>query len=200
MDAAILILQEDKEIIEEYVSGNSEIAATAFVRKYQTFVYSTVYRYLQSHADSDDAAQEVFIKALSNLSKFRSDSSLKTWLYRISSNVAKNALRKRKVMSIFKKNENSDLEDYDNMASGDLPPDLKFENKELEQKFSEVLATLPQKQRETFALRYFEELSYNEISDMLGTSVGGLKANYHQAVKKMAEYLKPVFYPEGSEE
>jgi RNA polymerase sigma-70 factor (ECF subfamily) len=103
-------------------------------------------------------------------------------------------------MSIFKKNENNDLEDYDNMASGDLTPDLKFENKELEQKFSEVLATLPQKQRETFALRYFEELSYNEISDMLGTSVGGLKANYHQAVTKLAEYLKPVFYPEGSEE
>ncbi len=182
-----LVIDNDKEIIREYLTGNSELAAVSFVRKYQKFVYATALRYLQSYDDADDAAQETFIKALTSLSKFRGDSSLKTWLYKITRNVCYNMKRKKKVFSIFIKD---DREEYFNSPSDYVKPDQSLENKEFEKNFKRVLAKLPEKQRETFALRYFDNLSYQEISNMLGTTVGGLKANYYQAVKKLAEFLK----------
>ena len=188
MSTIALALVNDSEIIEEYCSGNVELAATAFVRKHQNFVFSTALRFLQSYEDADDAAQEVFIKALNNLKKFRGDSSVKTWLYRITLNVCSNMNRKKKLLTFFKRN---DLEvEFSNVQSLDILPDQTIENKEFEQKFLKELAKLPEKQRETFSLRYFDELSYEEISKMLGTSVGGLKANYFQAVKKLAQVLK----------
>lgn len=179
-------LLNDTEIISEYCENKSELAATQFVRKYQKFVYSTALRYMNSHDDADDVSQEVFIKALDNLHKFRGDSSLQTWLYRITVNLSKNALRKKKFMSLLTNDKGEEIlqiADY-NM------PDRSMENLELEKQFRESLTKLPFKQRETFALRYFDELSYNEISEMLGTSVGGLKANYFQAVKKLANLLE----------
>jgi RNA polymerase sigma-70 factor, ECF subfamily len=182
-----LTYESDKQLIEDYVSNNSEHAATHFVRKYQNFVYSIALRYLKNHDDADDASQEAFIKALGNLHRFRGDSNLKTWLYRITANVCTNYLRKKKVMSIFSSGDDNALR---NVSSSDFLPDQKVENSEFELEFMAILGKLPKKQRETFALRYFEELPYEEISQMLGTSVGGLKANYHQAVKKLAVYLK----------
>jgi RNA polymerase sigma factor (sigma-70 family) len=182
-----LTYESDKQLIEEYVSNKSERAATQFVRKYQNFVYSIAIRYMKNHDDADDAAQEAFIKALANLHKFRGDSNLRTWLYRITANVCTNYLRKKKVMSIFSSGDDYSL---NQIESGEFLPDQKVENSEFELEFMAILGKLPKKQRETFALRYFDGLPYEEISQMLGTSVGGLKANYHQAVKKLAEYLK----------
>lgn len=187
--AISLVQVNDKEIIRDYLSDNQEQAATAFVRKYQNFVFSTALRYLKSYDDADDAAQETFIKALNSLRKFRGDSSLKTWLYRITVNVCANISRKKKIFSIFKPIDDNE-DDYFNIPSTEKTPEELFENKEFEEVFLKILAKLPEKQRETFALRYFDELSYEEISKMLGTSVGGLKANYFQAVKKLAELLK----------
>lgn len=186
MSSIALAISTDKEIIEEYVSGNSEAAATAFVRKYRKFVYSIALRYLKSADDADDAAQESFIKALGALKKFRGDSSLKTWLYRITVNVCANASRKKKFLSIFSREDGSEIE----FKSDFETPDKTLENKELFDEFYAALDKLPKKQRETFALRYFDELPYDEISNMIGTSVGGLKANYYQAVKKLAKFLK----------
>ncbi len=185
-----LTYSEDFEIIDDYCTTGNPRAATAFVRKYQSFVYSVAYRYLQIHEDSQDASQEVFIKALKNLYRFRRESSLKTWLYRITVNVCSNMLRKRSLLSFFGKNSSSDeldIIDYSTM------PDEYLENREFQNKFLKMLNQLPPKQRETFALRYFDELSYEEISEILGTSVGGLKANYFQAVQKLSKMLKNEF-------
>ncbi len=187
MSSAVLILDNDNEILEEYSAGNTELAATSFVRKYQNFVFSIALRYLHSFDDAEDAAQETFIKALKSLHKFKANSSLKTWLYRITINVCNNMTRKKKVMSLFKSSSN---EDFFDIADRDLNPEEKMESREFEDNFLKALNKLPEKQRETFALRYFEELTYEEISNMLGTSVGGLKANYYQATKKLALYLE----------
>jgi RNA polymerase sigma-70 factor (ECF subfamily) len=188
MGSLLLTYENDSEIISEYVDNKSEVAANAFVRKHQKFVYATAFRYLKNESDADEAAQETFIKALSNLHKFKKKSSVSTWLYRIVSNISKNMLRKRKVMSIFTSSEDTQV--FFNIASLEPLPDKQFENKELERQFLAALESLPAKQRETFALRYYEELPYEEISKMLGTSVGGLKANYYQAVKKLGKILK----------
>ncbi len=183
MQDLALTYNTDADIIKDYCENSSDRAATAFVRKYQNFVYSTAYRYLQSHDDADDAAQEAFIRALDNLHKFKAESGVKTWLYRITVNVCLNQQRKKKVRSIFKI--------FDDKDPRDVPlekhlPDRDIQIKEFEEQFLDALSELPKKQRETFALRYFDEMSYEEISNLLGTSIGGLKANYHQAVKKLS--------------
>ena len=181
-----LALTNDREIIQEFSKGNSEVAATAFVRKYQKFVFSTALRFLQNYDDADDAAQDAFIKAIGSISKFRSESSIKTWLYRITSNVCLSILRKRKFMNLF---VSSDSDEFLSIPDNSTP-DKKLEDSEFSDRFYKALSKLPEKQRETFALRYFEDLPYEEMSKMLGTSVGGLKANYFQAVKKLSNLLK----------
>ncbi len=182
-----LTYSDDIELINEYCLTGNQKAATAFVRKYQSFVYSVAYRWLHNHEDSQDAAQEVFIKAFNNIQNFKKKSSLKTWLYRITVNVCSNMLRKKKLLSFFGKD---DLNEHLNIPDHSISPDEEFENKEFQEKFLKILSKLPEKQRETFALRYFDEMSYEEISELLGTSIGGLKANYFQAVKKIAKMLK----------
>jgi len=183
----VLTFESDQEIIREYTENGSSRAATAFVRKYQAFVYAIALRFLRDYDDAEDAAQEAFIKALRNLKSFRGESSVKTWLYRITANVCSNHSRKRSLRSIFSREaEDSMLEFPDSTPL----PDKNLESKEFEQKFINALNKLPEKQRETFALRYFDNLTYEEISEMLGTSTGGLKANYFQAVQKLTKYLK----------
>jgi len=180
-------LKTDREIIEEYSKGNIELATNEFVRRYKNFIYLVAYRYVRNYDDAEDITQEVFIDALRKLKDFRQESSLKTWLYRITVNKAKNLLRRRNLISFIsfsRPEEDNDLDFPDHTQSN------KLENKELEEKFLEVLASLPEKQREVFSLRYFEDLSFNEISEMLGTSVGGLKANYFHAVRKIASEMK----------
>lgn len=184
-------LVEDRDIIGNMGNGQTETAARDFVRKYQKFVYATAYRYLQDFDDAEDAAQEAFIKAIRYLPKFKGDSSLQTWLYRIVVNVSISMLRKRKIRNMFDiigKNINGsegiDIQDPNNN------PQILLEGNETNETFLRGLALLPEKQRETFALRYFEDMSYEEISNILGTSVGGLKANFYHAVKKLAKYIK----------
>ena len=97
MDGYALLLENDSEIVEEYVETRSERAANSLVRKYRSFVYSTALRYLRDHEDADDCAQEVFIKAFRSLNKFRMESNLKTWLYKITVNQAINQIRKNSI-------------------------------------------------------------------------------------------------------
>jgi RNA polymerase sigma-70 factor (ECF subfamily) len=183
-----VLYDNDSEIIEEYCSSKSDRAATAFVRKYQKFVYATVLRYVVINEDADDIAQEVFIKALNSLEKFRGDSNIKTWLYRIAVNLSLNYIRKKKLLSIFTFHRIGEQEFE--FASDSQTPSQELETKEFFHKFTIALAKLPEKQREVFALRYFEDMSYEDISATLGTTVGGLKANYFQAVKKLAVEFK----------
>jgi len=188
MDSIVLTYNSDSEVIRDYCENNSQVAANTFVRTHQKFVFSTAMRYLKNREDAEDASQEVFIKALRNLKNFRGDSNIKTWLYRITSNLCSNILRKQKLRNMFSYGD--DREDFYDIADGNISAQKKLEIEEFENKFLNSLNELPKKQRETFALRYFEEMTYEEISGVLGTSVGGLKANYFQAVKKLSKYLK----------
>lgn len=184
-----MALENDTEIISEFITGNRDIAASAFVRKYQKFVYSVALRYIKDEDDAYDVSQDVFIKAMNNLQKFRQKSSLKTWLYTITANTSKTFLRKKKLKSFFRLSDRSEFELEELNLSYELPS-KNIEDKEFENYFLKILDKLPDKQRETFALRYFDNLSYEEISKILGTSIGGLKANYYQAVKKLTNILK----------
>jgi RNA polymerase sigma-70 factor (ECF subfamily) len=183
-----LILENDTEILNAYAIGKTDFAINSFVRKYQKFVYATAYRYLQDYDEADDAAQEVFIKAINSLSKFQNKSSLKTWLYKITRNHCQNLIARNKFKNVFRINSAND-EGFD-LVSNSAKPDEIIEGKELLEKFNRVISKLPEKQRETFILRHYEEMPYEEISNLLGTSVGGLKANYFQAVKKITEEFK----------
>jgi len=181
-----LLDQEEKHIIQEYIANKSNKAATQLIRKYQKFVFAVALRYVGSYDDAEDLTQEVFIKALNNLHKFNQNSSLKTWLYRITVNTCLSFIRKKKLMSFLRIDDNNDVI----KKQKDFSPEQYYLGNELERRFLLELTKLPEKQRETFALRYFDNLSYEEISKLLGTSVGGLKANYFQAIKKLSEKLR----------
>lgn len=182
-----LSVKTDESILAalRQTTESNSAAANEFVRKYQKFVYTTALRYLKNSDDAYDAAQEVFIKALKSIHGFRGESSLSTWLYRITMNVC-SAMKRKEKLRTFVGLENL----AERVSDRHFTPDKQAENNEFEQKLFAILEELPEKQRETFVMRYFDELSYEEISQILGTSVGGLKANYFQATKKIAQMLK----------
>ncbi|MEN3026621.1 MAG: sigma-70 family RNA polymerase sigma factor [Chlorobiota bacterium] len=182
-----LSLASDEELIAEFCHGDRELAAAQFVRRYQRFVYSIAYRYLGRYEDAQDAAQEVFLKAFEHLPRFERRSSLRTWLYRITVRVALSMLRQRKRAQWLRWEEA--FADGEEPHASTPTPEQLHEREEFERYFHRLLASLPEKQRETFVLRYIEGLSYEEISQMLGTSIGGLKANYFLAVRKLARAL-----------
>lgn len=182
-------LTTDDEIIEKYEIGEIDTATRQLVDKYKNFVYLTALRFVQNHDDAEDIAQDVFIKAWEKIKFFRKESSLKTWLYRITVNFAKNHLRKRRFLSplaFFTSNEREGSEiEFPERENPD-----KMEYEEIEEIFLKAVASLPEKQREVFALRYFEEMDYESISKLVGTSIGGLKANYYHAIQKIAKQLE----------
>ncbi len=196
MGYSLALQSDDKALIDEFVNGDRDAAATKFVRQHQRFVYSLALRQLhQSHDDADDAAQEVFIRAIKGLATFKGDSSLQTWLYRITVNVC-HTMRKRKRLVSWFGAEDGEAPD---LVSEHATPERALLDKDFQRQFETLLQDLPEKQRETFCLRYFDELSYEEISEILGTSIGGLKANYFQAVQKLAKLIRSTDFLEGKE-
>jgi RNA polymerase sigma-70 factor (ECF subfamily) len=177
----------DIDIVNDYLLTKSDKSANLFVRKYQGFVFQVVLRYLKNVHDAEDVSQDILIKALNSLHTFKNNASITTWLYRISVNHSKNFLSKKKIRNIF--TFMGDEQIYSDFAINYEDGQSQLENQEFKVKFYNCLDKLPEKQRETFALRYFDDLSYEEISNILGTSVGGLKANYFQAVKKLGVLL-----------
>lgn len=183
---------EDEAIIFELTNGDRNRGATAFVRQYQTFVFNTAYRFLNSKEDAEDVAQEVFVKAIEYIKSFRGESSVKTWLYRITKNLCLNQLRKQKIKKFFGfRNDGDEETDIFEMTRDDSSlPDEDLVKSEFYSALKSAIGKLPFKQRETFALRYFDDMPYKDISDILGTSIGGLKANYYQAIKKLSVDLQ----------
>ncbi len=173
----------DLELVELFQKGN-ETSFNELVKRYQEKIYWIARRFVNDHDQADDIVQEVFVKVYRALKNFRGESSVYTWLYRITINVALNALRKQRIRDFIRIDEFFETAEDENEQ-----PDAIFEKDEQQKLIEEAIAKLPEKQKAVFILRYHEELSYDEISLILKTSVGGLKANYFHAVKKIGEYV-----------
>ncbi|PWJ54504.1 RNA polymerase sigma-70 factor (ECF subfamily) [Dyadobacter jejuensis] len=174
----------DEELLALF--ENPETRSNAFnhlVRKYQQKVYWLIRKMVVDHDDANDLTQEVFIKTWKALDKFRGDSKLYTWLYRVASNEAINFLNKKKRRFFIP------LHDVENELSEKLESDPELSGDAIQLKLQKALLKLPEKQRLVFNLKYYEELPYDEIAEITGTSVGALKASYHWATKKIEDYL-----------
>ncbi len=194
MSSMALHIATDAEILAAHKRGEREQALHAFVRKHHRFVYSVALRHLRHTEDAQDATQDVFLRAGQNLGSFAGDASLQTWLYRITVNVCVSMRRKQRFLRFFAPGE---AEGELDVASTALSPHAEAEQRDFYQTMQTILDSLPAKQRETFCLRFYDELSYEEISAITGTSVGALKSNYHWAVKKIAEALRQTEHYEN---
>ncbi len=175
-------IEDDKELLMLFRDPvTRESAFTRIIKKYQEKIYWHIRRMVVEHEDANDVMQNVFIKVWKNLENFREDSQLYTWMYRIATNECLNFLEQQK-----KRKTNTIDEDY--MANR-LRADKDFDSRKLEWKLQLAIQQLPEKQRLVFNLRYFEEMPYEEMSKILETSEGALKASYHHAVKKVEDYI-----------
>ncbi|WP_282162794.1 RNA polymerase sigma factor [Ulvibacterium marinum] len=154
------------------------------INTYKERLYWHIRRIVLNHDDTDDVLQNTFIKVFKNIEGFKGDSKLYSWMYRIASNEALTFLKSKS-----RKLGLSDIELQDRMI-GNLEADVYFEGDEIQLKLQKAIAALPEKQKLVFNMKYFQELKYEEISEILETSVGGLKASYHLAVKKIEASLK----------
>lgn len=154
------------------------------VNTYSERMYWQIRKMVFSHDDADDVLQNAFVKVYKSIKNFKGNSKLYTWLHRIAINESITFLNKKKKMSI------SSIDHPDLGLSNRLKADEYFDGNEAELILQRALATLPDKQREVFNLRYQDEMSYKEMSQLLGTSIGGLKASYHHALKKIEHYIK----------
>lgn len=174
----------DLELVEQINAGN-ERAFAEIVKRYERRVFFVVKRMLNDEDESADATQEVFIKLHDSLRKFRGDSNLYTYMYRIATNVAISYLRKRKVRAVVRLDEI-----MSNMLTSSNEPQRESDQGELRKLVAEAVASLPAQQKQVFILRFYEELSYEEIAEVMHRSMGAMKANYFHAMKKIGEYLK----------
>lgn len=175
------VQDNDYDLVNSFLAG-SEGAFNLIVKKYQKKIYWHARQMLGNHLDADEVTQEVLIVMYNKLKNFNFNSSLYTWIYKIVSTRSLNQIRKKQVKRFFSIDEH---EDFDLQDSQDIVEDLA--NKEKLDKVKNVLQKISPKQREIFIMRNFEELSYEEISQITGKSIGGLKANYFHALKKVME-------------
>jgi RNA polymerase sigma factor (sigma-70 family) len=175
---------DDKELLQLFKEETTrESAYTRIIKKYQEKLYWHIRRMVVDHDDANDVLQNMFIKVWKNLQNFREDSQLYTWMYRIATNESLTFLEQQK------KRNSSSLSDDDGYLSNKLVADKDFDGKKLEWKLQLAIQQLPEKQKAVFNLRYFEEMPYEEMSRVLETSEGALKASYHHAVKKIEDYI-----------
>lgn len=174
----------DREIIDLYKAGQQERAFREIVDSYSERLYWHVRRFLCSHEDTDDLLQDIFIKIWSALPSFRGDSQLYTWLYRIATNETLNFLNKQKVRSALQ------FESLSSKLEEKIDEDPWFNGDSMQRLLMKAIQKLPEKQRLVFTMRWFDDLSYEDISEILNTSVGALKASYHFATKKIKSFLE----------
>lgn len=176
---------DDRELLLQFrQSATKERAFTAILKKYQEKLYWHIRRMVVDHEDANDVLQNMFIKVWKGLENFREDSQLYTWLYRIATNECLSFLEQQKKRSTVS------LGDVEEGLSNQVKADANFDPAKLEWKLQLAIQQLPEKQRLVFNLRYFDELPYNEMSRILDTSEGALKASYHHAAKKIEEFIK----------
>jgi|SRR5688572_23756745 len=174
----------DSELLQLFRNGdNPNFAFNLLVKKYQQKIYYHVRRIVINHDDANDVVQNTFIKAWKGLANFREDSQFFTWLYRIATNESLTFLKKKRTTFFIP------LVNVERQLSDQLSLDPLMTADALQLKFQKAILTLPEKQRLVFNMKYFDDLKYEEMSEILGTSVGALKASYHHAVKKIEKYI-----------
>ncbi len=174
----------DQELLLSFKEpATKERAFTGIIKKYQEKLYWHVRRMVVDHEDANDVLQNMFIKVWKGLENFREDSQLYTWLYRIATNECLTFIAQQKKRSAVS------LSDVENGLSNKLKSDTNFDANKLEWKLQLGIQNLPEKQRIVFNLRYYDEMPYEEMSRVLETSEGALKASYHHAAKKIEEFI-----------
>ena len=177
-------MQDEKAFIAQLLHNDTrEVAFRQLLAQYSRPLYSHIRTIVVSHDDADDVLQNTFIKIFSNLKNFKGESKLFSWMYRIATNEAITFINLRA------KRGGITNEEVLQKAVNNLHADEYFEGDALQLKLQQAVASLPEKQQLVFKMRYFEDHKYEEISEMLGTSVGALKASYHHAVKKIEDYI-----------
>ena len=181
----LVIMQADQILINAFQAGvQKELQFTELVKRHQQKLYYQIKRMVIQHADADDIAQMVWIKVWEKLDQFKMESEFSTWLYRIGYNETINFIQKKKKITIVA----SDDEQNDSIiqatdTQGVQPAQIQI-------KLERAISQLPEKQRFVFMLRYFEEMPYEKIAEITETTIGGAKANFHQALKKMQELIQ----------
>ncbi len=179
----------DQELIALCRQGRRD-AFNEVVRRYQDKVYWLVRRLVADHDDALDIAQDVFVRAYHGVADFRGDSQIFTWLYTIARNLSLNHLRRKNLRNFFH------IDSIIDSAPSDAAdaPDTTIEQSETRTLIEAAIDKLPAKQKQVFLLRYYEEMPYEQIAALLNTSVGGLKANYFHAVRKIEEHVKHAMH------
>lgn len=186
MEDNININSEDKDIIESFIKGNRS-AFNIIIMKYQKKIYWVIRKFVLSHDDADDITQEVFVKLYKSLSDFRGESALYTYMYKMAVNFSLNHIKKTKTtISVTKGLDDEAFRIKSNERNPEENYDIKLNSRIIK----DAIQSLPEQQRTVFTLRFYEELSYEEIAKITNTSVGGLKANYFHAFKKIRTIIK----------
>ena len=174
----------DAELLEKFANPETRnYGFNLLVRKYQQKVYWLIRKMVIDHDDANDLTQETFIKVWQALPNFRGDAQVYTWIFRIATNECLNFLNKKKRRFFLP------IGDLENELSNKLDEDPGLSGDEIQLKLQKAILTLPDKQRLVFNLKYFEEMKYEVMAEITGTSVGALKASYHHAVKKIEDFL-----------
>jgi RNA polymerase sigma factor (sigma-70 family) len=175
---------DDQELLRQFKDPSSkEKGFTSIIKKYQEKLYWHIRRMVVDHEDANDVLQNMFIKVWNALDNFREDSQLYTWLYRIATNESLSYIEQQK------KRASVSLGDTENGLSNKLKAEKNYDSNKIEWKLQMAMQQLPEKQRVVFNLRYYDEMPYQEMSVVLETSEGALKASYHHAVKKIEDYI-----------
>jgi RNA polymerase sigma-70 factor (ECF subfamily) len=175
---------EDKDLLKQFKQpAEKERAFTGIIKKYQEKLYWHIRRIVVDHDDANDILQNMFIKVWNSLENFREDSQLYTWLYRIATNECFTFLEQ------LKRRTAVSLTDVESGLVNKLKADQNFDANKLEWKLQLAIQHLPEKQRIVFTLRYYDEMPYEQMSRVLETSEGALKASYHHAAKKIEDYI-----------
>jgi RNA polymerase sigma factor (sigma-70 family) len=178
-------INEDEQLVRQFKDERTRsLALHLIIKKYEKKVYWHIRKILIDHDDTDDALQNTFIKVWENLLNFREDSKLYTWLYRIATNEALAILKKKRTRFFLP------LVDVEAELSLKIDNSSHYTGNEIERKLQKALLKLPEKQRIVFNMKYYDDMKYEDMSEVLGTSVGALKASYHHAVKKIERFLE----------
>jgi RNA polymerase sigma-70 factor (ECF subfamily) len=178
-------MKSDQQILAEIKNESTKQAAFRdLVAAYKERLYWHIRKIVLNHDDTDDVLQNTFIKVWRNIGGFREESGLYTWLFRIATNESLTFLNQKKKKSFVGSEEGNDY------LIENLQTDPYFDGDEIQLKLQKAIALLPDKQRLVFNMRYYDDIKYQDMEKILGTSSGALKASYHHAVKKIEEYLK----------